>query len=125
MIVAIGIDLVEIARVEEVLTRRGERFRARVFTEGEISYCERRASKVASYAARFAAKEAAMKALGTGWAEGVGWRDVEVVSGPSGAPTIELHRRALERMHEIGATKALVSLTHSGSLAMAQVVLEG
>jgi holo-[acyl-carrier protein] synthase len=125
MIVAIGIDLVEIARIEEVFTRRGERFRARVFTEGEISYCESRASKLSSYAARFAAKEAAMKALGTGWAEGVGWRDVEVVSGPSGAPTLELRGRALERMREIGATRALVSLTHSGNLAMAQVVLEG
>lgn len=125
MIVAIGIDLVEIARIEEVFTRRGERFRMRVFTEGEISYCERRASKHASYAARFAAKEAAMKALGTGWSNGVGWKDVEVVSGPSGAPTIQLHRKAFERMRELGATRAMVSLTHSGNLAMAQVVLEG
>ena len=124
MIVAIGIDLVEIARIEEVFARRGERFRARVFTEGEISYCERRASKFASYAARFAAKEAAMKALGTGWADGVGWTDVEVVSGPNGAPVLQLHRRALERMLEIGATKAHISLTHSGNLAIAQVVLE-
>ncbi len=125
MIVAIGIDLVEIARIEEVFTRRGERFRARVFTEGEIKYCELRASKLASYAARFAAKEAAMKALGTGWSDGVGWRDIEVVSGQAGAPTIQLHRRALERMREIGATRALVSLTHSSDLAMAEVVLEG
>lgn len=124
MIVAIGIDLVEISRIEEVFTRRGERFRTRVFTEGEISYCERRASKLASYAARFAAKEAAMKALGTGWSNGVGWRDIEVVSGPSGAPIIQLHRGALERMREIGATRALVSLTHSAKLAIAQVVLE-
>ena len=125
MIVAIGIDLVEIARIEEVFARRGDRFRARVFTEGEISYCERRASKFASYAARFAAKEAAMKALGTGWSEGVGWTDVEVVSEPSGAPVLQLHRRALERMREIGATRAHISLTHSGDLAIAQVVLEG
>lgn len=124
MIVAIGIDLVEISRIEEVFTRRGERFRARVFTEGEIGYCERRASKLASYAARFAAKEAAMKALGTGWSDGIGWKDIEVVSGPSGAPTIHLHRGALERMREIGATKALVSLTHSATLAIAQIVLE-
>jgi holo-[acyl-carrier protein] synthase len=124
MIIAIGVDLVEISRIEDVFTRRGERFRRRVFTEGEISYCERRASKLASYAARFAAKEADMKALGTGWAEGVGWKDIEVVSGPSGAPMIQLHRNALERMREIGATRALVSLTHSGELAIAQVVLE-
>jgi holo-[acyl-carrier protein] synthase len=125
MIVAIGIDLVEIARIEEVFARRGDRFRARVFTDDEIIYCERRASKFASYAARFAAKEATMKALGTGWSDGVGWVDIEVVSGPNGAPALQLHRRALERLREIGATKAHVSLTHSGSLAMAEVLLEG
>jgi holo-[acyl-carrier protein] synthase len=96
-----------------------------VFTDDEIIYCERRASKFASYAARFAAKEATMKALGTGWSDGVGWMDIEVVSGPNGAPALQLHRRALERLREIGATKAHVSLTHSGSLAMAEVLLEG
>jgi len=125
MIVAIGIDLVEITRIQEVFARRGERFRAKVFTEGEIRYCERRASRFASYAARFAAKEAAMKALGTGWAKGLGWTDVEVVSDPNGAPALQLHRRALERMREIGATRAHISLTHSGDLAIAQVLLEG
>ena len=125
MIVAIGIDLVEVSRIETVFARRGDRFRARVFTQGEISYCERRASKLASYAARFAAKEAAMKALGTGWSEGVGWMDVEVVSEQSGAPALQLHRRALERMREIGAKKAHLSLTHSGNLAIAEVLLEG
>lgn len=125
MIVAIGIDLIEISRIEEVFARRGDRFRDRVFAEGEISYCERQASKFASYAARFAAKEAVMKALGTGWSDGVGWRDVEVVRGSKGAPVLQLHGRALERMNEIGATKAHLSLTHSGNLAMAQVVLEG
>ena len=124
MIVAIGIDLVEISRIEDVFARRGERFRARVFTEGEINYCERRASKLASYAARFAAKEAAMKALGTGWADGVGWMDIEVVSQQSGAPALQLHRRALERMRELGAMKAHISLTHSGNLAIAEVLLE-
>jgi holo-[acyl-carrier protein] synthase len=125
MIVAIGIDLVEISRIEEVFARRGDRFRARVFTEGEISYCERRASKLASYAARFAAKEAAMKALGTGWSDGVGWMDVEVVSEQNGAPALQLHGRALERMRDIGAKRAHVSLTHSGNLAIAEVLLEG
>jgi len=125
MIVAIGIDLVEVSRLEEVFARRGDRFRTRVFTDAEIDYCERRASKFASYAARFAAKEAAMKALGTGWSGGIGWADVEVVSGPNGAPRLQLHGRAKERLDEIGATKAHVSLTHSGNLAVAQVVLEG
>jgi holo-[acyl-carrier protein] synthase len=124
MIIAIGVDLVELSRIEEVFTRRGERFRRRVFTEGEISYCERRASKLASYAARFAAKEAVMKALGTGWSDGVGWKDIEVVSGPTGAPMIQLHRSALDRMREIGATRAFVSLTHSAELAIAHIVLE-
>lgn len=125
MIVAIGIDLVEITRIEEVFARRAERFRDRVFAEGEISYCERRASKFASYAARFAAKEAVMKALGTGWSDGVGWKDIEVVSGSSGAPALQLHGRAFERLNEIGATKVHLSLTHSGNLAIAQVILEG
>ncbi|HEX8184186.1 MAG TPA: holo-ACP synthase [Blastocatellia bacterium] len=125
MIVAIGIDIVEIARIEKVFSRRGERFRNRVFTEGEIAYCEGRTSRMESYAARFAAKEAVMKALGTGWGEGVGWRDIEVGRAETGAPTIRLHRRALERMSEIGARKAHLSLTHSRDIAMAQVILEG
>ena len=126
MIVGIGIDLIEIKRLETVLARRGERFRARVFTDGEISYCERRvdAAKFASYAARFAAKEAVMKALGTGWSDGVAWKDVEVVCELSGAPSIQLHGRALERMREIGASRVHLSLSHSGDLAVAQVSLE-
>jgi len=125
MIVAIGIDLVEIARIEEIFLRRGERFRVRVFTEGEIDYCERRAARFASYAARFAAKEAAMKALGTGWAEGVAWKDIEVFTAPSGAPTLQLHRRALEELEALGASKTHISLTHSTTLAIAQVIFEG
>jgi holo-[acyl-carrier protein] synthase len=124
MIVAIGIDLVEISRIEAVFDRRGERFRSRVFTEGEIKYCERRASKLPSYAARFAAKEAAMKALGTGWSDGIGWTDVEVINDQTGAPVLRLHGRALERMRQIGAQRVLVSLTHSGNLAIAEVLME-
>ena len=124
MIIAIGIDLVEVSRLEEVFARRGDRFRARVFTESEINYCESLGSKFASYAARFAAKEAVMKALGTGWSKGVGWKDIEVVSRPGIAPAIVLHKRALARMGEIGASRVHVSLTHSGDMAIAQVVLE-
>ena len=124
MIIAIGIDLIEIARVEEVFSRRGERFRKRVYTEAEVAYCERRASRLSSYAVRFAAKEAAMKALGTGWSDGVRWRDIEIVRGETGAPTLRLHGRALERLGEIGARRAHVSLTHSRDMAMAQVILE-
>ena len=124
MIIAIGIDLVEISRMEEVFARRGQRFSVRVFTGGEVSYCESLGSKFASYAARFAAKEAVMKALGTGWAEGIRWKDIEVVGHPGGAPAIRLHGRALDRMREIGATTVHLSLTHSGDLAIAQVILE-
>ena len=124
MIIAIGIDIIEIARIEEVFSRQGERFRKRVFTEAEIDYCERRASRMSSYAARFAAKEAAMKALGTGWSDGVRWRDIEVVRGETGAPALHLHGRALERLGEIGARRAHLSLTHSEQIAMAEVILE-
>ena len=124
MLIAIGIDIIEIARIEEVYSRQGERFRKRVFTEGEIDYCERRASRMSSYAARFAAKEAAMKALGTGWSDGVRWRDIEVVRGETGAPALHLHGRALERLGEIGARRAHLSLTHSEQIAMAEVILE-
>ena len=125
MIVAIGIDIVEIARMEEVFARRGERFRDRVFTASEIAYCESRAAKMESYAARFAAKEAAMKALGTGWGDGVGWRDIEVLRSPEGVPSLQFSGRALERLNELGAKRAHLSLTHSRDLAMAQVLLEG
>src|SRR5436853_5857264 len=125
MIVAIGIDIVEIARIEEVFARRGERFRNRVFTESEIAYCESRAAKMESYAARFAAKEAAMKALGTGWGDGVGWHDIEVRRSPTGVPSLQFRGRALERLNELGARRAHLSLTHSRDMAMAQVILEG
>lgn len=124
MIVAIGIDMVEVSRMEEVFARRGDRFRDRVFTQGEIDYCEKRASRIMSYAARFAAKEAVMKALGTGWGGGVGWRDIEVVVLEGGAPQIHLRERALERLLEIGARRVHLSLTHTRELAMAEVVLE-
>src|SRR5215510_10638944 len=125
MIVAIGIDLVEVTRLAEVFQRRGDRFRARVFTDAEIGYCEVRASKLASYAARFAAKEAAMKALGTGWSEGVGWHDIEVLRSPAGVPSLQFRGRALERLNELGASRAHLSLTHSRDFAFAQVILEG
>jgi holo-[acyl-carrier protein] synthase len=125
MIIAIGIDLVEVARIEDVFARRGDRFRARVFTADEIAYCESRGAKMESYAARFAAKEAAMKALGSGWGDGVGWRDIEVLRSPAGVPSLRFHGRALARLNETGASRAHLSLTHSRDMAMAQVILEG
>ncbi|HSE97353.1 MAG TPA: holo-ACP synthase [Blastocatellia bacterium] len=124
MIIALGIDLIEISRIEEVFARQGERFRRRVFTRDEIEYCEARASRFASYAARFAAKEAAMKALGTGWADGISWHDIEVVRNGRGAPSLRLSGRALVRLSEMGATRVHLSLTHSTDLAMAQVIIE-
>ena len=124
MIVAIGIDIVEVSRIEEVFARRGQRFRDRVFTAGEIAYCENRSSRLMSYAARFGAKEAVMKGLGTGWGSGVGWRDIEVVTVEGGGPVVQLRGRALERLLEIGARKVHLSLTHTRDLAIAQVVLE-
>jgi holo-[acyl-carrier protein] synthase len=124
MIVATGIDLIEVSRIRQVFERRGTRFRDRVFTENEIAYCEGRGSKFESYAARFAAKEALFKALGTGWGDGVAWREVEVIRGEKGAPSIRLTGRALECFNQLGARRAHLSLSHSGDIAIAQVVLE-
>jgi holo-[acyl-carrier protein] synthase len=124
MIVSIGIDLIEIDRVSRALGRQPNRFRERVFTQGEISYCEARGSKLASYAARFAAKEAAMKALGMGWFDGIAWRDIEVTNMPSGAPSIRFHEAALNRFRALGASTAHLSLSHSRDFAIAQVVFE-
>jgi holo-[acyl-carrier protein] synthase len=117
----IGIDLVEVARIREMLERHGQRFKERTFTAGEIAYCDACADPAMHYAARFAAKEAAAKALGTGlWAEGVVWTDIEVVREASGKPQIVLHGAA--KQHAADAN-CLVSLTHTRDLAMAQVIL--
>ncbi|HKG22867.1 MAG TPA: holo-ACP synthase [Blastocatellia bacterium] len=124
MIAAIGVDIIEISRVEQSIERQGSRFKERVFTSAEIAYCEARPSRSASYAARFAAKEAAMKALGTGWGDGVGWQQVEIICGEKGAPSISLSGRALERLNELGAKRVHLSMSHSNDLAIAQVILE-
>jgi holo-[acyl-carrier protein] synthase len=117
----IGIDLVEVPRIREMLERHGQRFKERTFTAGEIAYCDACADPAMHYAARFAAKEAAAKALGTGlWAEGVVWTDIEVVREASGKPQIVLHGAA--KQHAANAN-CLVSLTHTRDLAMAQVIL--
>ena len=124
MIIASGIDIIEIARIEDAFARRGSRFRDRVFTESEITYCESLRAKYASYAARFAAKEATFKALGTGWSEGIGWCDVEVTRADSGKPTLRLSGRALEQFKEMGGRQTHLSLSHSKELAVAQVLFE-
>ncbi|HYN86648.1 MAG TPA: holo-ACP synthase [Pyrinomonadaceae bacterium] len=124
MIVSIGIDIIEVARVRQAVERT-PRFRARVFTERERAYCDARgAASAQHYAARFAAKEAAFKALGTGWGEGVGWHEAEVVRSEAGEPAILLTGRALEIFRARGATHAHLSISHTNEHAVAQVVLE-
>ena len=124
MILGTGIDLVHVSRIEEAINRLGARFRERVFTEAEIGYCEAKGSRYESYAARFAAKEAAMKALGTGWSSGVGWREIEVVSPDNGHPTLRLTGNALRQFEKMGASVVHVSISHSDNLAIAQVLIE-
>ena len=123
-IIGIGIDIEEIARVEDLASRYGERFIGRIFTDGEARYCLRRRAPAQHLAARFSAKEAAMKALGTGRARGVLWRDVEVVR-EGGPPQLRLHGGARRRFEALGATRTLLTMTHSRQLAIAQVVLLG
>ena len=124
MIVGTGIDIAEVPRVAEAIERFGQRFIKRVFTDDEIHYCESKANRVERYAARFAAKEAGMKALGTGWNHGVRWRDVEVRRQPGGRPTLVFHGKAAEFAARMGVTNTTLSLTHTVQQAMAQVILE-
>jgi holo-[acyl-carrier protein] synthase len=121
-IVGTGLDATEIARIADTIERYGERFVRRVFTEGEIAYCRARRDFASSFAARFAAKEAAMKALGTGHSRGVFWTGIEVVRH-GGPPQLRFHGGAAARMASLGATRALVTLTHSRELAIAHVML--
>ena len=125
MTVGIGIDLVDVERLHRALGQHGRRFEARIFTPGEIADCAGRADRTLALAARFAAKEACLKALGTGWSQGLGFRDVEVVRGPSGRPEIRLHGRAAARAQGLGAERIHVSLTHERRVAAAVVVLDG
>lgn len=124
MIVGTGIDIAEVPRVAQAIERFGQRFLERIFTEGEIRYCESKANRVERYAARFAAKEAGMKALGTGWNHGVRWRDIEVRRQPGGRPTLQFHGKAGEFATKMGVTNIALSLTHTAEEAMAQVILE-
>lgn len=120
----LGIDLVEVSRIRDLLERHGERFKERTFTAGEIAYCDSCADPAMHYAARFAAKEAAAKALGTGlWAHGVDWKQIEVTREESGKPVLVLHTIAQTHAASMGSTQALISITHTRELAMAQVIL--
>jgi holo-[acyl-carrier protein] synthase len=120
MIVGSGIDLVEIDRIQRSIDRYGDRFLKRVYTQAEQDYCLRKRNSAESFAARFAAKEAGAKALGTG----IGFGEIEVVREPSGRPTIRFHGRAAEISRHLGAVHAALSLTHTNQLAAASVVLE-
>jgi holo-[acyl-carrier protein] synthase len=125
MIVGSGIDMVEIERIAHAIERYGQRFLDRVFTAREQAYCQRKKRQSAeSYAARFAAKEAGAKALGTGISHGVAWREIEVGREPSGKPTLLFHGRAAQRAQWLGVRRAAISLTHTRQLAAANVLLE-
>lgn len=126
MVVGLGTDLIEVSRIEQSIQRFGDRFLTRIFTPREIAYCMRKKKSAAeSFAARFAAKEAGAKALGTGISRGVTWLEIEVTREPSGKPTLALHGRAAERAQSLGVRHNSISLTHTGDIALAVVILEG
>ena len=127
MILGVGVDLIEVARIQRALEnpRIGQRVRQRVFTDGEVEYCEKRKRKYESYAGRFAAKEAVMKALGRGWGRKVGWIDIEVVLAVSGEPGISLHDKASSFARELGIERFSLSITHTESYAIAYLIAEG
>jgi holo-[acyl-carrier protein] synthase len=124
VIISIGVDIIEVRRVRETIERT-PRFAERVFTAAERAYCESRGAVAAQhYAARFAAKEAALKALQTGWSGGISWQDVEVAAKESGAPMVLFHGRARELYEATGATAAHISIAHTTEHAIAEVILE-
>lgn len=125
MLVGTGIDLTEIPRIRKSIARFGTRFLERIYTPAEIAYCLRKRNAAESFAARFAAKEAAAKALGTGISHGVTWLEIEVTREPGGRPGVRFHGRAAQIAERLGVTNAALSMSHSGSLAMASVALEG
>ncbi len=125
MILGMGVDLAEVKRIREAIERYGGRFVDRIYTPGEIAYVERKANKYERYAGRFAAKEAGMKAIGTGWKRGVRWQDFEVSNLASGRPTLKLHGVAAKVAEGMGVKAITLSITHTADLGMAQVILEG
>lgn len=124
MIVGLGLDMAEIDRIETAIRRHGAPFLERLFTPAEVSYCEQHKNRFERYAGRFAAKEAAMKALGTGWTRGVRWRDIEVAREASGKPTLHLAGAARKIADGLGVKNISLTITHSGNLALAQVIFE-
>jgi holo-[acyl-carrier protein] synthase len=124
MLVGTGIDLIEIDRIAESIERYGDRFLRRIYTSGEIAYCQRKKEAAESFAARFAAKEAGAKALGTGIQHGVAWKEIEVRRQPGQRPTLHFSGRAAEIAIRLGVENISLSLTHNNSVAMASVHLE-
>lgn len=124
MIVGTGVDLAEVPRIRASIERFGARFVDRIYTPAEIAYVERKANRYERYAARFAAKEAGMKAIGTGWRGGVAWRDFEVANLPSGKPTLRLHGVAALVAGKLGVKNISLSLTHTAAVGLAHVILE-
>ena len=125
MILGVGTDLTEVARIRQSIAQFGERFLNRIYTDGERRYAASKANAAERFAARFAAKEAGMKAIGTGWRRGVTWKDFEVVNEASGRPTLKLSGVAREIAARMGVKSVSVSLTHTSELAFAVVILEG
>jgi holo-[acyl-carrier protein] synthase len=124
LIVGLGVDIAEVERIEAAIGRRGQPFLNRVFTPHEIEYCERFKNKFERYAGRFAAKEATMKALGTGWGRGVRWVDIEVARERGGRPTIRLAGESAKIAGGLGVKRISVSITHTEEEALAQVIFE-
>jgi len=124
MIVGTGVDLAEVPRIQASIERFGDKFINRIYTAGEIAYVERKANRYERYAARFAAKEAGMKAIGTGWTRGVTWKDFEVANLPSGKPTLRFHGMAAEIADRLGVKNVALSLTHTAEMGVAHVILE-
>jgi holo-[acyl-carrier protein] synthase len=124
VIVGIGIDIAEVDRIREAIERHGRRFIDRIYTPAEIDYVERKANRFERYAARFAAKEAGMKAIGTGWKRGVRWQDFEVTNLPSGRPTLQFYGEAAKIADRMGVRNIALSITHTAAEGMAIVIVE-
>jgi len=124
VIAGIGIDVAEVDRIREAIERHGRRFIERIYTPAEIAYVERKANRFERYAARFAAKEAGMKAIGTGWKRGVRWQDFEVTNLPSGRPTMHFHGVAGRIAADLGIRNVAISITHTASEGVAIVIVE-
>ena len=124
MIVGLGVDIAEVGRIRASIERHGDHFLRRVFTPAEIAYCKGHRNKYERYAGRFAAKEAAMKALGTGWRRGVRWVDLEVVRQKSGRPMLELHSVSRQIANQLSVKHIAITITHTETQALAQVIFE-